>query len=95
MATAARLHAPCAMASRGGRPDAAYPRLAGLDSEYLVRQLNAFAEGGRDSETMHPIAKALPPRSVRRLRNSMPGSQRPRSRNLIKLMTTSSQLVLL
>jgi cytochrome c553 len=42
-----------------GRPDAAYPRLAGLDSEYLVRQLNAFAEGGRDSETMHPIAKAL------------------------------------
>lgn len=42
-----------------GRPDAAYPGLAGLDSEYLVRQLNAFAEGSRDSDTMRPVARAL------------------------------------
>lgn len=44
-----------------GRPDAAYPRLAGLDAGYLLRQLNDFADGNRASETMHPIAKALAP----------------------------------
>jgi cytochrome c553 len=44
-----------------GRPDAGYPRLAGLNCEYLVEQLKAFAEGRRDNETMHPIAKALVP----------------------------------
>ena len=44
-----------------GRPDAAYPRLAGLNSEYLIQQLNAFAGGGRDSEAMQPIATALTP----------------------------------
>jgi cytochrome c553 len=55
--------APACAMCRGeqgeGRPDAAVPRLAGLNTEYLVRQLNAFAEGGRDNETMHPIAKVL------------------------------------
>jgi cytochrome c553 len=42
-----------------GRPDAAYPRLAGLDARYLLRQLNDFADGNRDNEIMRPIAKAL------------------------------------
>ncbi|MEO6947661.1 MAG: c-type cytochrome [Nitrobacter sp.] len=57
--------APACSACHGeqgeGRPDAAYPRLADLDSQYLVQQLNAFADGRRDNETMHPIAKALAP----------------------------------
>jgi cytochrome c553 len=57
--------APACSACHGehgeGRPDAAYPRLAGLNSEYLVRQLNAFAGGGRFSEAMQPIATALTP----------------------------------
>lgn len=44
-----------------GRPDAAYPRLAGLDAGYLLRQLNDFANGHRASETMHSIARALAP----------------------------------
>lgn len=55
--------APACSACHGdqgeGRPDAAYPRLAGLDSGYLLRQLNDFADKKRESETMHPIAKAL------------------------------------
>ena len=51
----------CHGAQGEGRPDVAYPRLAGLDSEYLIEQLNAFAEGSRDNETMPPIAKALTP----------------------------------
>jgi len=53
--------AACHGAQGEGRPDAAYPRLAGLDGEYLVEQLNAFAKGGRANETMQPIAKALAP----------------------------------
>ena len=51
--------AACHGAQGEGRPDAAYPRLAGLDSGYLIGQLNAFADGRRGNETMQPIAKAL------------------------------------
>ena len=51
----------CHGAQGEGQPGAANPRLAGLDSEYLIEQLNAFAEGSRDNETMPPIAKALTP----------------------------------
>jgi cytochrome c553 len=51
--------AACHGAQGEGRPDAAYPRLAGLDSGYLIGQLNAFADGARNNETMQPIAKAL------------------------------------
>jgi cytochrome c553 len=49
----------CHGAQGEGRPDLAYPRLAGLDSAYLIEQLNAFADGRRNNETMVPIAKAL------------------------------------
>lgn len=44
-----------------GRPDAAYPRLAGIDAKYLLQQLNDFADKSRDNEVMHPIAKSLSP----------------------------------
>jgi cytochrome c553 len=51
----------CHGAQGEGQPDVANPRLAGLDSAYLIEQLNAFADGHRDNETMAPIAKALTP----------------------------------
>jgi cytochrome c553 len=55
--------APACSACHGehgeGQPEAAYPRLAGLDSGYLIGQLDAFVQGSRDNETMTPIAKAL------------------------------------
>jgi cytochrome c553 len=51
----------CHGAQGEGQPDVANPRLAGLDSEYLIAQLNAFADGRRDSEAMSPTAKALTP----------------------------------
>src|ERR1700744_1181245 len=55
--------APACSACHGergeGQPAPAYPGLAGLDSGSLVGQLEAFAQGSRDSETMGPIAKAL------------------------------------
>lgn len=57
--------APACSACHGqageGRPDAGYPRLAGLDARYLLHQLNDLADGNRASDTMHPIAKALRP----------------------------------
>jgi cytochrome c553 len=55
--------APACSACHGehgeGQPAAAFPRLAGLDSGYLIAQLDAFAQGSRNDETMGPIAKAL------------------------------------
>ena len=55
--------APACSACHGqsgeGRPDAGYPRLAGLNADYLLQQLNDFASGARASDIMHPVAKAL------------------------------------
>lgn len=57
--------APACAACHGdggeGRPDAGYPRLAGLDARYLSTQLHDFADGRRASDVMHPVAKALRP----------------------------------
>jgi cytochrome c553 len=44
-----------------GQPDAGYPRLAGLNADYLLRQLDDFANNSRENELMAPIAKALSP----------------------------------
>jgi len=44
-----------------GRPDAAYPRLDGLDSAYILQQLNDFADRKRNNAIMAPIAKSLSP----------------------------------
>ena len=42
-----------------GVASAGFPRLAGLGASYLLRQLEAFAEGTRSNAVMMPIAKAL------------------------------------
>ena len=44
-----------------GRPEAGYPRLAGLNADYLRRQLADFANGDRINDTMHPVSKSLRP----------------------------------
>ena len=36
----------------GNSTDPAYPKLAGMDQEYMLRQLKAFAGGKRRDETM-------------------------------------------
>lgn len=38
---------------------AALPRLAGQDHRYLIRSLEDFASGARESATMHEVAQAL------------------------------------
>lgn len=49
----------CHGASGEGRPGAGFPRLAGLGTDYIVRQLADFDSGDRSNSLMHPIAKAL------------------------------------
>lgn len=53
--------ASCHGAHGEGTPDSGFPRLAGLDTAYLVHQLASFIEGSRKNNTMQPIAKALTP----------------------------------
>src|SRR6478672_11050458 len=44
-----------------GNAAAGFPRLAGLPSAYLLRQLQAFAAGERHNELMAGVGKALSP----------------------------------
>ncbi|WP_424682520.1 c-type cytochrome [Frateuria sp. YIM B11624] len=49
----------CHGADGGGQATAGFPRLAGLDADYLRRQLGDYARGTRANAVMQPIAKAL------------------------------------
>ena len=55
--------APACSACHGdqgeGRPDAAYPRLAGLNSGYLLRQLNDFADKNAKVKPCNPSPRRL------------------------------------
>lgn len=42
-----------------GNAAAGFPRLAGLNAEYLAKQLRDYREGSRTNPTMNPIAAAL------------------------------------
>lgn len=56
--------APCSVchgAHGDGNPATGYPRLAGLNRAYLLKQLDDFANGTRRSPIMQPNAKALSP----------------------------------
>ncbi len=45
----------------GNSTDPQYPKLAGMDQEYLMRQLKAFAAGKRRDETMSGIIAGIDP----------------------------------
>ncbi|TDT44455.1 cytochrome c553 [Halospina denitrificans] len=49
----------CHGADGGGNGPAGWPRLAGMNADHLVKQLNDMASGERDNATMNPIAKGL------------------------------------
>lgn len=51
----------CHGAKGEGNAAAGFPRLAGLAPDYLVGQLDSFAEGKRQNPVMAPIAKQLNP----------------------------------
>lgn len=45
----------------GGQDASGFPRLAGLDRAYLLKQLDDFASGARENTVMAPNARALSP----------------------------------
>jgi cytochrome c553 len=49
----------CHALNGGGDAATAFPRLAGLNADYLVRQLENFVKDARKNMIMQPIAKAL------------------------------------
>lgn len=51
----------------GNSSDPRYPKLAGMDQEYLMRQLKAFAAGKRREETMTAIVAGIDPNEFSRL----------------------------
>lgn len=56
-----------------GEGNASYPRIAGLDAEYLEATLEAFALGRRHSGMMQPVAAALDEGERRRLARHFAG----------------------
>lgn len=58
-ATAVPVCARCHGTSGEGVDAMHAPRIGGLPAAYLLEQLNAFAEGGRQSEQMSPLARLL------------------------------------
>lgn len=51
--------ASCHGDAGGGQAAAGFPRLAGLNAAYLLKQLDDFANGTRDNAIMKPIATGL------------------------------------
>ena len=46
---------------KDGGGQASFPRLAGMNAAYLLKQMQDFASGSRDNAVMKPIADALSP----------------------------------
>ncbi|HEX2199335.1 MAG TPA: c-type cytochrome [Burkholderiales bacterium] len=59
IAAALLLCAGCHGMSGEGRLEAGYPPIAGQPPAYLERQLEAYADGRRESAVMSPLAKRL------------------------------------
>lgn len=49
----------CHMPDGAGIAAAGFPRIAGMNADYMARQLRDFAGGQRQNPTMMPVAKAL------------------------------------
>ncbi len=64
-----------------GQPSAGFPRLAGLDGGYLMKQLQEFASGKRANEIMGPIAKSLSDADMRALGAYYAGLATPKSQD--------------
>ncbi|MDB5986070.1 MAG: hypothetical protein JWR16_1123 [Nevskia sp.] len=58
-ATAAAACQACHGAKGEGNPASGFPRLAGQQADYLVKQLNDYVSGARSHPVMSPLAKTL------------------------------------
>lgn len=55
----------CHQADGSGNPDAGWPRLAGMNADYMVRQLRDIAAGERENAIMKPIASGMTEKEMR------------------------------
>ncbi|MDZ4376377.1 MAG: c-type cytochrome [Phenylobacterium sp.] len=78
---------------RDGRGDGqAVPRLAGLSSGYMLRQLDDYASGRRPDDVMTPIAKRLSETDRRKVSNYYAGLAIPPTRARTAVDTTGAVL---
>ncbi|MDZ7662423.1 cytochrome c [Thiohalophilus sp.] len=77
----------CHGANSEGNASAGFPRLAGLNADYLAKQLRDYRKGSRTNPTMNPIAAALDAaasRDVTAYINSHEQPQDPRDKGDLK-----------
>lgn len=55
----------CHQADGSGNAAAGFPRLAGMNADYMVKQLRDIAAGERDNAVMNPIASGLSEEEMR------------------------------
>lgn len=55
----------CHQADGSGNAATGWPRLAGMNADYLVRQLRAIAAGERENAVMKPIASGMTQKEMR------------------------------
>lgn len=79
----------CHAADGGGQAAAGFPRLAGLNSAYLKKQLKDMAKGSRNTPVMTPIAKALTDKDIEAVASYY--SQLPAPK--VKVATTNPALL--
>lgn len=77
-----------------GRPEGGYPRIAGQPQAYLVRQLEAYADGRRQDRVMAPLARRLSDEERAALaahfsRMKSPAAQMPSSRGRGHVLATT------
>lgn len=66
----------CHMENGAGESKAGFPRLAGLNADYQIKQLHDYREGQRDNPTVLPIVAALSPQEITAVSRYL-GSLRP------------------
>lgn len=90
--------APACMTCHGARgeglPDSGFPHLAGLDSNYLLNQLNAFASGQRAQAMMTPIAQTLSAEERISLAQYYSAMSRPTASSPVNADAVGAQLAL-
>ena len=81
--------AGCHGSDGAGNNDTGFPRLAGLHSSYIAKQLNDFKSGKRDNPIMNGVARALSDTEIQDLANyfaalNTPAKSQPADKTLLE-----------
>lgn len=80
--------AACHGAHGQGNAQAGYPRLAGLQAQYIAEQLHAFKSGKRDNAIMHGMASGLSDAQIQAVASYYAGLRPPASAPAAKASDT-------